>query len=129
MHSTPFFPLSQLHPCYNHLYHYRLQTATISSCSHEAHRLTMTGAIELQSDDGPRSSLGIGPGSDDVVRSRRSSLGDLPKGLGSSLETCKEIAGIRPEDSSQECRRLLDWRELGLGLVCRSFSIVIIERS
>ncbi|RWV81808.1 hypothetical protein BHE74_00052468 [Ensete ventricosum] len=105
MHSTPFFPLSQLHPCYNHLYHYRLQIATISSCSHEAHR------------------------SDDVVGSRRSSLGDLPKGLGSSLETCKEIAGIRPEDSSQECRRLLDWRELGLGLACRSLSIVIIERS
>ncbi|RWV78286.1 hypothetical protein BHE74_00012940 [Ensete ventricosum] len=30
----------------------------------------MTGAMKLQPDDGPRSSLGIGPGSDDAVGSR-----------------------------------------------------------
>ncbi|RWW01204.1 hypothetical protein GW17_00035772 [Ensete ventricosum] len=43
--------------------------------------------MELQLDDGPRSSLGIGPGSDDVVGSRRRSLGDSPKGSGSSVGT------------------------------------------
>ncbi|RZS03979.1 hypothetical protein BHM03_00034244 [Ensete ventricosum] len=42
----------------------------------------------------------------------RSSLGDSPKGSGSSLGTRREIAERRPEDSSQECRRLLDWREI-----------------
>ncbi|RWV86710.1 hypothetical protein GW17_00051362 [Ensete ventricosum] len=71
----------------------------------------MTGAMKLKPDDGPRSSLGIGPGSDDAVGSRRSSLGDSPKGSGSSLETCQEIVGRRPEDSPQEYRRLPDWRE------------------
>ncbi|RZR85327.1 hypothetical protein BHM03_00012295, partial [Ensete ventricosum] len=35
----------------------------------------------------------------DVVGSRQSSLGDSPKGWGSSLETHREIAGRRPEDS------------------------------
>ncbi|RWW81570.1 hypothetical protein BHE74_00010016 [Ensete ventricosum] len=32
-------------------------------------RLTITGAMKLQPNDGPRLSLGIGPGSDDVVGS------------------------------------------------------------
>ncbi|RWV92387.1 hypothetical protein BHE74_00029899 [Ensete ventricosum] len=32
--------------------------------------LTMTRSMELQPDDGPRASLGIGPGSDDAVRFR-----------------------------------------------------------
>ncbi|RRT34851.1 hypothetical protein B296_00025147 [Ensete ventricosum] len=31
----------------------------------------MKGAMELQPDDGPRSSLGLGPGSDDAVEHRR----------------------------------------------------------
>ncbi|RRT51726.1 hypothetical protein B296_00024468 [Ensete ventricosum] len=31
----------------------------------------MTRSMELQPDNGPRSSLGIGPGSDDAVESRR----------------------------------------------------------
>ncbi|RWV89824.1 hypothetical protein GW17_00048010 [Ensete ventricosum] len=67
--------------------------------------------MELQPDDGPRSSLGIGPGSDDAVGSRRSLLGDSPKGSGSSLGTHREIARRRSKDSPQECRRLPDWRE------------------
>ncbi|RRT34554.1 hypothetical protein B296_00041904 [Ensete ventricosum] len=83
--------------------------------------------LKLQSDDGPRSSLGIGPGSDDAVGSCRSSLGDLPKGSGSSLGTRREIVGRRPEDSPQECRRLLDWRELGLDYLDWSLSVIIIE--
>ncbi|RRT31308.1 hypothetical protein B296_00050139, partial [Ensete ventricosum] len=70
----------------------------------------MTGAMELQSDDGPRSSLGIGPGSDDAVGSRRSSLGDSSKGLERSLGTCPEIAERKSEDSPQECQRLSDWQ-------------------
>ncbi|RWV86134.1 hypothetical protein GW17_00052005 [Ensete ventricosum] len=65
--------------------------------------------------------------SDDIVGSHRNSLEDSSKGSGSSLGTCREITGRRPEDSPQECRRLSDWRELGLGLACRSLSIIIIE--
>ncbi|RZS14209.1 hypothetical protein BHM03_00045876 [Ensete ventricosum] len=68
--------------------------------------------MELQPDDGLRSSLGIGPGSDDAVGSHRSSLGDSSKGSGSSLGTRREITGRRPEDSPQECRRLPDWWEV-----------------
>ncbi|RWV85772.1 hypothetical protein GW17_00052411 [Ensete ventricosum] len=81
----------------------------------------------LQPDDGPRSSLGIELGSDDVVGSHRSSLGDLPKGSGSSLGTHRKITVRRPEDSPQECRRLPDWWELGLDYLDWSLSVVIIE--
>ncbi|RRT80567.1 hypothetical protein B296_00008866 [Ensete ventricosum] len=57
----------------------------------------MTGAIELQQDDGSRSILGIGPGSDEgIEKLAGNTLGDPKRRL---------------EDSSQECRRLLDWRE------------------
>ncbi|RWW02495.1 hypothetical protein GW17_00034414 [Ensete ventricosum] len=41
----------------------------------------------------------------------RDSLGDSPKGLGSSLGTHRDITGRRLEDSPQECQRLPDWRE------------------
>ncbi|RRT42089.1 hypothetical protein B296_00038207 [Ensete ventricosum] len=67
--------------------------------------------MKLQPDDGPRSSLGIGSGLDNAMRSRRSSLRDSPKGSGSSLGTRRKIVERRPEDSPQECRRLQDWRE------------------
>ncbi|RZR81453.1 hypothetical protein BHM03_00007679 [Ensete ventricosum] len=42
----------------------------------------MTGSIELQPDNGPRSSLGIGPGSDDVVGSRREFVRRFVEGIG-----------------------------------------------
>ncbi|RZS11703.1 hypothetical protein BHM03_00043060 [Ensete ventricosum] len=79
----------------------------------------MTKAMKLQLDDGPRSSLGIGPGSDDVVGSHRSSLGDSPKGSGSLLGTRREIVGRRPEDSPQECQRLPDWQDGGCTAVAQ----------
>ncbi|RRT32906.1 hypothetical protein B296_00049206 [Ensete ventricosum] len=63
-------------------------------------------AIELQQDDGPRSSLGIEPASDNAMGSRQSSLGDSPKGSGSSLGARREITGRRLDDLPQECRRL-----------------------
>ncbi|RZR96388.1 hypothetical protein BHM03_00025396 [Ensete ventricosum] len=44
------------------------------------------------------------------------SLGDSPKGSGSSLGACREIIGRRLDDLPQECRRLPDWRKLGLSL-------------
>ncbi|RRT47475.1 hypothetical protein B296_00044377 [Ensete ventricosum] len=84
-------------------------------------------AEKLTGNDGPRSSLGIGPGSDDAVGSRRSSLGDSTKGTGSSLGTRREIAGRRPEDSPQECQRLPNWRELDLDYLDWSLSVIIIE--
>ncbi|RWV81079.1 hypothetical protein GW17_00057536 [Ensete ventricosum] len=49
-----------------------------------------------------------GRGSDDVVGSHRSSLGDSPKGSGSSLGTRREITERRPEDLPQVYRRLPD---------------------
>ncbi|RWV77225.1 hypothetical protein GW17_00061980 [Ensete ventricosum] len=52
---------------------------------------------------------------------------DSPKGSGSLLGTRREIAGRRPEDSPQECRRLPDWREIGLNYIDWSLSVVIIE--
>ncbi|RRT34998.1 hypothetical protein B296_00031741 [Ensete ventricosum] len=64
----------------------------------------MIGAMKLQPDDGPRSSLCIGPG-------YKRCNGISPKGLGSSLGTRWEIAGRTPEDSPQECRTLPDRRE------------------
>ncbi|RRT57301.1 hypothetical protein B296_00002871, partial [Ensete ventricosum] len=79
----------------------------------------MTGAMKLQPDDGLRSSLGIGPSSDDAVGSRRSSLGDSPKESGSSLGTRREITR-RMEDSLQEYQRLPDWWERfieGIGML------------
>ncbi|RRT36916.1 hypothetical protein B296_00016290 [Ensete ventricosum] len=39
------------------------------------------GAIKLQSDNGPRSSLGIGPGLDDVVGSRQEFARRFAKGI------------------------------------------------
>ncbi|RRT42968.1 hypothetical protein B296_00043405 [Ensete ventricosum] len=42
----------------------------------------MTGSIELQPDNGPRSSLGIGPGSDDAVGSRREFARKFVEGIG-----------------------------------------------
>ncbi|RRT34101.1 hypothetical protein B296_00054889 [Ensete ventricosum] len=70
----------------------------------------MIGAIELQPDDGPRSSLGIGPGSEDVVGSRRHSLGDSPKGSGSSL-------GTRTGDHRKKTERLATRLPEATGLV------------
>ncbi|RZR71055.1 hypothetical protein BHM03_00003061 [Ensete ventricosum] len=48
----------------------------------------------------------------DSSKDCRGALGDSSKGLGSSLGIRLEIAGRRPKDSSQECRRLSDlWDE------------------
>ncbi|RRT76360.1 hypothetical protein B296_00007830 [Ensete ventricosum] len=42
----------------------------------------MKGAIELQPDDGPRSSLGIGPGSDDAMEPRQEFARRFVEGIG-----------------------------------------------
>ncbi|RRT47071.1 hypothetical protein B296_00048289 [Ensete ventricosum] len=57
----------------------------------------MTGAMKLQLDDGPRSSLDIGLGLDDVVRSHRSSLGNHRR----DQEACWEHAGRSPEEDQK----------------------------
>ncbi|RRT41924.1 hypothetical protein B296_00028380 [Ensete ventricosum] len=58
----------------------------------------MTGAMELQPDDELRSSLSIGSGLDDAVRSRRSSLGfveGIGKLIGNISGDCqKKIIGL-----------------------------------
>ncbi|RRT50159.1 hypothetical protein B296_00032303 [Ensete ventricosum] len=62
----------------------------------------MTRAIELQPDDGPRSSLGIGPGSDDAVGFRREFARRFAEGIG-------KLAGNTPGDH----------RKKTIGLVAR----------
>ncbi|RWV79457.1 hypothetical protein GW17_00059412 [Ensete ventricosum] len=69
----------------------------------------MTGAMELQPDDGPSSSLGIGPGSDDVVgphreftrrftegirKLTRNMSGDHWKKIGRLTARMSEVAGL-----------------------------------
>ncbi|RWW53212.1 hypothetical protein BHE74_00040317 [Ensete ventricosum] len=57
----------------------------------------------------------------------RDSLGDSPKGSGTSLGAHREITGRRSDDLPQEYRRLPDWRKLGLSLSLWSLSVVIVE--
>ncbi|RRT73084.1 hypothetical protein B296_00017727 [Ensete ventricosum] len=45
-----------------------------------------------------------------------SSLGDSPKGSGSSLGARQKITRRRPDNLPQECWRLPDWQKLGLSL-------------
>ncbi|RWV90118.1 hypothetical protein GW17_00047701 [Ensete ventricosum] len=59
----------------------------------------MTGAIELQSDNGPKSSLGIGPGSDDVVGPHREFARRFAKGIG-------KLAGNTQRDRQKKTERL-----------------------
>ncbi|RRT40198.1 hypothetical protein B296_00058664, partial [Ensete ventricosum] len=55
----------------------------------------MTGAMELQPDDRPRSSLGIGPGSDDAVESHREFARSFAKGIG-------KLTGNTPGDRQRK---------------------------
>ncbi|RWV92225.1 hypothetical protein GW17_00045417 [Ensete ventricosum] len=70
--------------------------------------LTMTGAMELQPDDGLRSSLGIRPGSDDEVRPCR-------KFTRRFIEGIRKLAWNTPGDHRKKtrrlCRKLSDWRD------------------
>ncbi|RZS29255.1 hypothetical protein BHM03_00062978 [Ensete ventricosum] len=50
------------------------------------------------------------------TKTHRKIIGDSSKGSGSSLGARREINGRRPDDLPQECRRLPDWRKLGLSL-------------
>ncbi|RZS18799.1 hypothetical protein BHM03_00051132 [Ensete ventricosum] len=61
--------------------------------------LTTTGAIELQPDDGPRSSLGIRPGSDDAAGPRREFTRRFAKGIG-------KLAWNTPGERRKKTRRL-----------------------
>ncbi|RWV80719.1 hypothetical protein GW17_00057960 [Ensete ventricosum] len=56
----------------------------------------------------------------------RDSLGDSPKGSRSSLRIRWEIAGRRPEDSLQECRRLPDSRDNGCTTVAQVFRQLMV---
>ncbi|RRT36537.1 hypothetical protein B296_00057072 [Ensete ventricosum] len=55
--------------------------------------LTMTGSMELQPDNGPRSSLGIGPSSDDEVGSHWEFARRFYEGIGKLAGKRREIAG------------------------------------
>ncbi|RZS26314.1 hypothetical protein BHM03_00059638 [Ensete ventricosum] len=69
----------------------------------------MTGAMKLQPDDGPRSSLGIRPGSNNVVGPRREFARRFTEDIGSLLGTHREIAR-RLTARMLDAARLAGWR-------------------
>ncbi|RWV79987.1 hypothetical protein GW17_00058802, partial [Ensete ventricosum] len=69
----------------------------------------MTGAMKLQPDDGPRSSLGIGSGSDDVVGSRREFARRITKGI-------EKLAGNTPGDRRKKTIGLATRMSEAIGL-------------
>ncbi|RWV83089.1 hypothetical protein GW17_00055352 [Ensete ventricosum] len=87
----------------------------------------MTGAMTLQPDDGPRSSLSIGPGFGRCSGISSKFTRRFTKGIGKLAGTRREITGRRSDDLPQECWRLPDWRELDLDYLDWSLSVVIIE--
>ncbi|RWW41597.1 hypothetical protein BHE74_00052906, partial [Ensete ventricosum] len=60
----------------------------------------MTGAMELQPDDGPRSSLGIGSGLDDAVEPRQEFARRFTERIG-------KLAGNTPGDRRKNTIRLV----------------------
>ncbi|RZR99596.1 hypothetical protein BHM03_00029175 [Ensete ventricosum] len=70
----------------------------------------MTGAMELQPDDGPRLSLSIGPGSDDVVEPHRELARRFAERIG-------KLAGNTPGDHRKKTigltTRMLEVTRLG----------------
>ncbi|RRT41857.1 hypothetical protein B296_00026813 [Ensete ventricosum] len=77
----------------------------------------MTGAMELQPDDGPRSSLSIGPGSDDVVGYHLTSLGDSPKDREGRWEHIERS----PEEDQKTYRKNVGGCRIG-----RSYVLIIL---
>ncbi|RRT34495.1 hypothetical protein B296_00008702 [Ensete ventricosum] len=78
------------------------------TCRKIAGGLTMIGAMELQPDDGPRSSLGIRPGSDDEVRPCRKFTRRFVEGIG---KLAWNTPGDHRKKTRRLCRKLSDWRE------------------
>ncbi|RWV85495.1 hypothetical protein GW17_00052710 [Ensete ventricosum] len=72
----------------------------------------MTEAMELQPDDGPRSSLSIGPGSDDAVEPRREFVRRF-------AERIRKLAGNTPGDH----------RKKTIGLITRMLEVTGLGES
>ncbi|RWV88056.1 hypothetical protein GW17_00049886 [Ensete ventricosum] len=70
----------------------------------------MTEAVELQPNDGPRSSLSIGPGSDDTVGSRWEFARRFAEGIG-------KLAGNTSGDHWKKTERLIARMPEAAGLV------------
>ncbi|RZS11291.1 hypothetical protein BHM03_00042607, partial [Ensete ventricosum] len=62
----------------------------------------MTGSMELQPDNGPRSSLGIGPSLDDEVVSRREFARRFAEEIGKLAGNMK---GDHREEDQRTCRK------------------------
>ncbi|RRT60002.1 hypothetical protein B296_00004019 [Ensete ventricosum] len=79
----------------------------------------LSGVVEkIAGNNGPRSSLGIGPSLDDAVGFRREFARRFTEGIEKLLGTRQEITGRRPKDLLQVCRRLPDCQKLCLNLAC-----------
>ncbi|RWW40072.1 hypothetical protein BHE74_00054534 [Ensete ventricosum] len=70
----------------------------------------MIGAMELQPDDGQRSSLGIGPGSDDAVGSRWEFARKFTEGIG---KLARNMLGDRRKKTIGLTARMLEDARLG----------------
>ncbi|RZR91913.1 hypothetical protein BHM03_00020093 [Ensete ventricosum] len=69
----------------------------------------MTGAMELQPNDGPRSTLGIRPGSDNAVESCREFAMRFAEGIGNlARNTSGDRLSEEDHRTPQGCRRIPD---------------------
>ncbi|RWW56672.1 hypothetical protein BHE74_00036587 [Ensete ventricosum] len=75
----------------------------------------MTGSMKLQSNDGPRESLGIEPSLDDIVGSRRKFARRFVEGIG---KLAGNVKGDRRKEDRRTCHKIAggcrSMRELGL---------------
>ncbi|RZS14236.1 hypothetical protein BHM03_00045898 [Ensete ventricosum] len=76
----------------------------------------MAGSIELQPDDGPRESLGIGPSLDDAVGSRQKFARRFVEGIGKLAGNAK--GDRRKEDRRTCCKIARGYRSMREILVC-----------
>ncbi|RWV95558.1 hypothetical protein GW17_00041807 [Ensete ventricosum] len=72
--------------------------------------------MKLQRDNGPISSLGIGPSLDNEVGPHREFARRFAEGIRKLARARNEITERRSDDLPQECQRLPDLRKLGLSL-------------
>ncbi|RWW03881.1 hypothetical protein GW17_00032924 [Ensete ventricosum] len=83
--------------------------------------------MELQPDDGPRSSLGIRPGSDDAVGSRREFAKRFTEGIEKLVGNLNGDHREKTEGLTARMSEAIGLAEVGSKLSLWSLSVVIVE--